>query len=301
MKHDAIIIGGSFAGLAAATYLARGRRDVAVIDAGAPRNRFAAHSHGFLGFDGVAPGDIVATAKTQLAAYPTISHVTGEVVSAERRNDGFAVTLGSGEVLRGDKLIMAFGINDVLPEIPGLAERWGKSVIHCPYCHGYEFAGQRLGVLGMSPNSLHQAMLIPEWGPTTLFLNGQPEPEAAALAGLAARGVHIERSPVTALRGEGTTLSTVQMADGRSARIDALYIGAPTRLNSAVAEQLGCAIDDGPLGQIVRTDAMKLTTVPDVWAVGDITRGFHNVTFAVADGVMAGTAAHRSLVFPVAA
>lgn len=301
MKHDAIIVGGSFAGLAAATYLARGRRDVAVIDAGAPRNRFATHSHGFLGFDGVAPGDIVATAKTQLATYPTVSQVRGEAVSAERRNEGFAVTLGSGEVLSAGKLILAFGINDVLPDIPGLAERWGKSVIHCPYCHGYEFAGQRLGVLGMSPNSLHQAMLIPEWGPTTFFLNGQAEPDAATLAGLEARGVNIERSPVTALRGEGTALSTVQMADGRSARIDALYIGAPTRLNSAVAEQLGCAIDDGPMGKIVRTDAMKLTTVPDVWAVGDITRGFHNVTFAVADGVMAGTAAHRALVFPAAA
>jgi thioredoxin reductase len=227
--------------------------------------------------------------------------VRGEVAAAERRNDGFAVTLGSGVVLTGDKLILAFGINDVLPEIPGLAERWGKSVIHCPYCHGYEFAGQRLGVLGMSPNSLHQAMLIPEWGPTTFFLNGQPEPDAATLAGLEARSVHIERSPVVELRGEGTGLSVVQLADGRLSRIDALYIGAPTRLNSAVAEQLGCAVDDGPLGKIVRTDAMKLTTVPDVWAVGDITRGFHNVTFAVADGVMAGTAAHRSLVFPAAA
>ena len=301
MKHDAIIIGGSFAGLAAATYLARGRRDVAVIDAGAPRNRFATHSHGFLGFDGVAPGDIVAQASTQLAAYPTISQVRGEVAAAERRNDGFAVTLGSGEVLTGDKLILAFGINDVLPEIPGLAERWGKSVIHCPYCHGYEFAGQRLGVLGMSPNSIHQAMLIPEWGPTTFFLNGQPEPDVATLGELEKRKVHIERSPVTELRGEGTGLSVVQLADGRLSRIDALYIGAPTRLNSAVAEQLGCAIDDGPLGKIVRTDAMKLTTVPDVWAVGDITRGFHNVTFAVADGVMAGTAAHRALVFPSAA
>jgi len=301
MKHDAIVIGGSFAGLAAATYLARGRRDVAVIDAGAPRNRFAAHSHGFLGFDGVPPGDIVEQAKTQLAAYPTISQLTGAVASAERRNDGFAVTLGSGEVLTGDKLILAFGISDVLPEIPGLAERWGTSVIHCPYCHGYEFAGQRLGVLGMSPNSIHQAMLIPEWGPTTFFLNGQPEPDTATLGELAKRNVHIERSPVTELRGEGTALSTVQMADGRLSRIDALYIGAPTRLNSALAEQLGCALDDGPLGKIVRTDAMKLTTVPDVWAVGDITRGFHNVTFAVADGVMAGTAAHRSLVFPAAA
>lgn len=301
MKHDAIIVGGSFAGLAAATYLARGRRDVAVIDAGAPRNRFAPHSHGFLGSDGVPPGDILARAREQLAAYPTTTFARGEAASVERGSDGFAVTLGSGEVMTGGKLILAFGINDVLPEIPGLAERWGQSVIHCPYCHGYEFAGQRLGVLGMSANSLHQAMLIPEWGPTTFFLNGQPEPDAATLAGLEARGVQIERAGVVALRGEGTALSTVQLADGRQARIDALYIGAPTRLNSPLAGQLGCAIDDGPLGQIVRTDAMKLTTVPDVWAVGDITRGFHNVTFAVADGVMAGTAAHRSLVFPQAA
>src|SRR5690606_30040659 len=108
MKLDAIIIGGSFAGLAAATYLARGRRDVAVIDAGAPRNRFAAHSHGFLGFDGVPPVDIVATAAAQLAAYPTVLQVKGEVASAERRNHGFAVMLGSGEVLTGDKLILAF-------------------------------------------------------------------------------------------------------------------------------------------------------------------------------------------------
>jgi thioredoxin reductase len=301
MQHDAVIVGGSFAGLAAATYLARGRRDVAVIDAGAPRNRFAAHAHGFLGFDGVAPGDILARAREQLAAYPTTSFLRGEAVAAERRHDGFAVTLDSGEVVTGEKLILAFGINDVLPDIPGLAERWGRSVIHCPYCHGYEFAGQRLGVLGMSPNSLHQALLIPEWGPTTFFLNGQPEPDATTLAGIEARGVRIERSPVVALRGEGTALSTVELADGRQARIDALYIGAPTRLNSSMAEQLGCAVDDGPLGKIVRTDAMKLTTVPDVWAVGDITRGFHNVTAAATDGVMAGTAAHRALVFPEAA
>ena len=301
MRQDAIIIGGSFAGLAAATYMARGRRHVAVIDAGKPRNRFATHSHGFLGFDGASPADILATASTQLESYPTVARVAGEVASAERRNDGFMVTLGSGKVLTGDRLILAFGISDVLPEIPGLAERWGSSVIHCPYCHGYEFAGQRLGVLGMSPNSLHQAMLIPEWGPTTFFLNGQPEPDAATLAGLGARGVQIERMPVAALQGEGTSLTSVLLADGRTVQVDALYIAAPTRLNSGVAGQLGCAIDDGPLGPIVRTDAMKLTTVPDVWAVGDITRGFHNVTFAVADGVMAGTAAHRSLIFPAAA
>jgi thioredoxin reductase len=301
MQHDVIIVGGSFAGLAAAIYLARGRRDVAVIDAGAPRNRFAAHSHGFLGFDGVPPGDILATARQQLAAYPTTSFVDSSVDSAERIDGGFSLTLGSGAVRTARKLILAFGISDILPDIAGLRERWGKSVIHCPYCHGYEFAGQRLGVLGISPNSIHQAMLIPEWGPTTFFLNGQPEPDDVTLAGLAARGVAIERSPVLQLVGEGTALSAVRLADGREAPIEALYIGAPTRLNSTLAEQLGCVTEDGPLGKIIRTDAMKQTTVPDVWAAGDITRGFHNVSFAVSDGVMAGTAAHRTLVFPAAA
>jgi thioredoxin reductase len=298
MNHDAIIIGGSFAGLAAATYLARGRSTVAVIDAGAPRNRFAAHSHGLIGHDGAAPGDILQQARDQLLAYPTTSVVAGEAVRAEQRGDGFAVTLGSGAELTGKRLILAFGISDILPDVPGLKERWGKTVIHCPYCHGFEFSGRQLGVLAMSPMSSHQAMLIPNWGPTTFFLNGQPEPDEATMAEVTRQNVTIERSPVVALHGDGTDLAAVELADGRRVPIDALYIGAPTRLNSPLAEALGCAIDDGPLGKMVRTDAMKLTTVPNVWAVGDITRAFHNVTSAAADGVMAGTAAHRSLLFP---
>lgn len=297
MRHDALIIGGSFAGLSAATYVARARRSVCVIDTGLPRNRFAAHSHGMLTQDGSAPAAMLATARAQVAAYPTVTFVNGRAASATREPDGFRITLDSGESIEGRTLVLAFGISDELPDIPGLAERWGQSVIHCPYCHGYEFSGQRLGVLSVSPMSVHQAMLIAEWGPTTFYLNGSPSPDADALEQLRARGVAIETAAVKAVRGEGSSLAAIELADGRLSPVSALYLGPRTRLNSGIAEQLGCEMEDGPSGPIIRTDAMKLTSVPDVYAAGDITRAMHNVTFASADGVMAGTALHRSLVF----
>jgi thioredoxin reductase len=170
-------------------------------------------------------------------------------------------------------------------------------VIHCPYCHGYEFSGQRLGVLNLSPMSLHQAMLIAEWGPTTLYLNGASEPDEATLAALRARGVLVEPAPVSALHGDGARLSAIELADGRMSAVDALYLGPPTRLNSEIARQLGCELDEGTWGAVIRTDEQRMTTVPGVYAAGDITRSAHNVTWASADGVTAGVALHRSLVF----
>lgn len=298
MRHDAIVVGGSFAGLSAATYIARGRRSVCIVDTGSPRNRFAAHSHGFLGQDGNAPGSILATARAQVAAYPTTSFIEAAAVSAAKEPEGFTVRLATGEVLESTKLVLAFGISDELPAIPGLAERWGKSVIHCPYCHGYEFSGQRLGVLHVSPRSIHQALLISEWGPTTFYLDGAAEPDAATLAQLEKRGVAIEPAPVRALHGEGDQLAAVELAGGRMSDLDALYLGPPTRLNSDIAQQLGCELEEGFFGPFLRTDGDKMTTVPGVYAAGDITRAAHNVTWAAADGVTAGTSLHRSLVFP---
>ncbi len=297
MRHDAIIIGGSFAGLSAAMYIARARRSVCIIDTGFPRNRFAAHSHGFFAQDGSAPGTMLATARSQVAAYPTAAFIEGEALSAAPEPDGFSVKLTTGEMLESSRLVLAFGISDELPAIPGLAERWGTSVLHCPYCHGFEFSGQRLGVLHVSPRSLHQAMLIAEWGPTTLYLNGASEPDAASLARLQKRGVAIEPAPVRALHGDDAQLSAIELIDGRTSGVDALYLGPRTRLNSEIAQQLGCALDEGTFGSIIRTDGDKLTTIAGVYAAGDITRSVHNVTWASADGVTAGMAVHRSLVF----
>ena len=297
MRHDAIIIGGSFAGLSAALYIARARRSVCVIDAGLPRNRFAEHSHGLFAHDGSAPRTMLATARSQVAVYPTVTFIDGQATTATKTSDGFSVTMAAGDVLESVRLVLAFGISDELPGIPGLADRWGNSVLHCPYCHGYEFSGQRLGVLHASPKSFHQAMLISEWGPTTLYLNGGPEPDDASLAELTKRRVAIERASVKALHGDGSRLSSIELADGRLSPADALYVGPPTRFNSEIAEQLGCELDHGQFGPIIRTDAEKMTTVRGVYAAGDITRGAHTVTFAAADGVMAGLAVHRSLIF----
>lgn len=299
MMHDAIIVGGSFAGLSAAMYLARARRNVCIVDAGAPRNRFAEHSHGFFGHDGSAPGAMLDIGRSQVAAYPTVSFVSGKVDAAQSATDGagFAVTLDNGERLTARTLVLAFGISDELPVIEGLSPRWGRTVLHCPYCHGFEFSGQRLGVLYASPLSVHQAMLIAEWGPTTLYLNGHALDEVARQQ-LAARNVAVVEVPVRRLRGEGTGLEAIELEDGSLSAVNALYIGARTHLNSPIADQIGCAMEEGMVGPFIKTDEWKQTSVPGVWAAGDIARPMHSVTWASADGVTAGVAVHRSLVFP---
>ncbi|EKF41611.1 FAD-dependent pyridine nucleotide-disulfide oxidoreductase [Nitratireductor indicus C115] len=297
MHHDAIIIGGSFAGLATATYIGRARRSACVIDTGKPRNRFAKHSHGFLTQDGSEPGAMLSAARDQVSAYPTVSFVSDAAVSVERDGDGFVVQLQSGDMVSGSKLVLAYGISDELPKIPGLAEHWGQSVIHCPYCHGFEFSGQRLGVLSVSPMSTHQAILISEWGPTTYFLNGSPMPDDETLAKLKERGVAIEPAAVAAVHGDGQALAEIEFDDGRALPLDALYLGPRNRFNSDIGDKLGCAVEETPFGRFIRTDGEKKTSVSDVYAAGDITRGAHSVTFACADGVMAATSIHRSLVF----
>lgn len=296
MKHDVIIVGGGFAGLAAATYLARARRSVAILDTGKPRNRFAEASHGFLGQDGRNPRQILADARAQLLAYSTVKLIDAKANAARAQDGGFTVTLASGEEIDARKLILAFGLRDELPELPGLQERWGKTVLHCPYCHGIEFSDQELGVLYRVPMSVHQASLIAEWGPTTLYLNGAELPEEDKAA-LAARGVRVEPAPIAGLVGEGRGLSAVELADGRRSAVAALYVAPQSCLSSPLAQQLGAEIDQSPLGEIILTNQDRMTSIPGLYAAGDIARMPHSVSWAVADGVTAGTSAHRALVF----
>jgi len=296
MLLDAIIVGGSFAGLSAALQLARARRRVLVIDAGLPRNRFADASHGILGHDGKAPAQILREAACQVAAYPTVEIIKGEALGAEAITGGFAVTLVGGRTARGRKLVLATGVSDILPDLPGLKERWGASVLHCPYCHGYEHRDRPLGVLASHPMSAHQAAMIPDWGPTTLFTQGRFEPDDEQRALLDARSVTIERSPVTALLGDAPDLAAARLADGRVVPLNALFVAPAQRMTSPLAERLGCEFDEGPLGPIIRADAWKATTVPGVFAAGDAARPMQNATLASADGVLAGVGAHQALI-----
>ncbi|WP_198087480.1 NAD(P)/FAD-dependent oxidoreductase [Variovorax sp. E3] len=301
MRHDALIVGGSFAGLSAAMQLARARRTVCVVDTGAPRNRFAAASHGFFGQDGTPPLKMVADAREKLLAYPSVKFVNAGVVEAQADGtdgeEGFTVSLDNGEQLSSRKLLLSFGVQDGLPDIRGIGERWGKSVLHCPYCHGYEFGDRKLGLLFHSGGPPDHALLIAEWGPTTLFLNDVQGPDAEVRARLRARGVTIEPGRIAGLKGEGTALAGVRMDDGRLVPVDAMFVAPHTRPASPLAEQLGCAFDDGPLGRVLRVDAMKMSTVPGVYAAGDLAMAFSNATLASADGLMAGVSMHRSLVF----
>ncbi|MCD0505006.1 NAD(P)/FAD-dependent oxidoreductase [Bordetella petrii] len=292
MDHDVIIIGGSYAGQSAALQLARARRDILVIDAGERRNRYAAHSHGFLGQDGRPPGDIAADSRAQLLRYETVQWQDARVAAAHAIEGGFRVVLEDGGAHTACRIILAAGVRDELPDVVGLAERWGRHVFHCPYCHGYELLKGKIGVLAVSELSLHQALMLPDWGPTTLFLNGAFEPDAGQRAQLRERGVQVEAGGVARLDGD----CSVVMQDGRAFDLAGLFVA--TRLHpSALAAQLGCALDAGPLGEYVATDGTKASTVPGVFACGDVARAAGNVALAVGDGAMAGAAAHRSLMF----
>ena len=292
-EFDAIVVGGSYAGMSAAMQLARARRQVLVVDAGARRNRYAASSHGFLGRDGSSPAQLAAEGKADLLAYDTVHWIDGAATHASTRGDGFALALASGRHYQARRLVLATGVVDELPPVEGLAERWGRSVFHCPYCHGYELNQGRIGVLASGPLSQHHALLLPDWGQVILFTNEAYEPDPEQLAALARRGVQVEAAPVRRVSG----VATVELADGRQLEMAGLFTLTRTSMASPLAQQLGCAFDEGPTGPVIRTDAIMAASVPGVFACGDAGRMMSNIALAVADGALAGVAAHRSLIF----
>lgn len=301
---DVIIIGGSYAGLAAALQLARARCKVLIIDAGQRRNRFAATAHGFLGHDGQPPGAIAAKGRAEVLKYDTVSWRDGTVTEARAIDGGFAVRAGDQEY-HARRLILATGVIDELPAVPGLQERFGQTVFLCPYCHGYELDKGRLGVLATQPLSMHQALLVAEWaapGEMTLFLDGAFEPDADQLAELAARRIKVEPERVVSAASEAASPDAkagidLHLRDGRMIRLDGLFVASRSNPPGPFAEQLGCALEAGPTGPYYKTDMTKETTVPGVFACGDTASMMPVIALAVADGTIAGASAHRSLVF----
>ncbi|TPK80660.1 NAD(P)/FAD-dependent oxidoreductase [Mesorhizobium sp. B2-4-18] len=298
MQYDLAVIGGSFAGLSAAMQAARARRTVLVIDAGQPRNRFAAHSHCFLGQDGRTPGAILDDARRQLLAYPTARLATARADKAiANSSSDFEITTDGGETFGAARLVLATGVRDILPEVPGLAEQWGRTVLHCPYCHGYEVSTGPLGVLATGPMSMHQAQLISDWGDVTLFGNGLIKPDADEMHALESRNVRFEPATVNELSDDGSGGLVVHLVDGRQAGVKAIFTAPRNTMASPLAEQLGCGLKDGLLGPMISVDDRQQTTVPGVYAAGDAARAMHNIAFAVSGGTFAGVCAHQSLVF----
>jgi thioredoxin reductase len=295
--YDVIVVGGSYAGMSAALQLARARRRVLVLDAGQRRNRVAHSSHGFLSRDGSDPAEIAALARNQLLAYPTVEWSDGEATQATATADGFTISLASGERYAASRLVLAVGMVDELPDIPGVAERWGRSIFHCPYCHGYALGGGRIGVLATSAHSIHQGLLLPDWSETTYFTRGLFEPSEEEHAALDRRRVTVERAPVASVTGDSHEV-TVHLDDGRALSFAGLFLASRVRIASPLAAQLGCALESGPLGEYIRTDMLKETTVRGVFACGDAAMAAGSVALAVGDGARAGASAHRSLIFP---
>lgn len=294
MQFDALIIGGSFAGISAALQLARARQNILVIDGGSRRNRFADHSHGFLGQDGRPPQHIIADAKAQLLKYPTVTWQDGIAEKARRDGAQFIVTLEDGTDFSGRYVLLATGVRDTLPDIPGLWQRWGKSVFHCPYCHGYELNQNPVGVLAVSEASMHQALMLPDWGPTTFFLNDAFAPDERQHQQLLARGITIEPCPVDEIKGDQ---ATIMLSDGREIDLAGLFVAPRTEIASPIAQQLGCAMEEGPTGAFIRTDQIMETSIPGVFACGDAAMAMGSVALSVANGARAGAAVHYSLIF----
>ena len=293
MEHEVIVIGGSYAGMSAALQLVRARRRVLVVDAGQRRNRVAAASHGLLTHDGTPPEEIAARGRADLQRYPSLAWLDGSVVAAVGQAGQFEVTLADGAQHRARRLVLACGVRDRLPGLPGLEALWGRRVFGCPYCHAHELPEGLIGVLGTSPSAIQQAALLPDWGPTALFLAEGFEPEARQLQLLAARRVAVVRAPLDRLEAEPLHLV---LRDGRRQPLAGLFV-TPATSPSPLAVQLGCALASGPAGEVVRTDDEKMTSVRGVHACGDLARASASVVAALADGAVAGMAVHRSLMF----
>lgn len=292
--HDVIVVGGSYAGMAAALQLVRAHRRVLVVDGGRRRNRAAIRSHGFLAQDGVDPAVIAAIARRQLEAYPTLTWRDDEAVAAIGEHDDFSVETRDGHRHHGRRLLFATGVADTLPPIEGLAERWGISAFACPYCHGYELGRGRIGVIATGPMSVHQAQLLLEWGAVTFLRNDALELDGAAVRDLAERGVVIESMPVVAIDGHADVI----LADGRRLPFAGLFTAPRTAPSTPLAERMGCTLSDTPTGTRIHTDDTRQTGLRGVYACGDAALMMHSISLAVADGAWAGAQLHRSLVWP---
>lgn len=294
--YDVVVIGGGAAGLNGALTLTRARRSVLVVDAGEPRNAPAAHMHGFLSRDGMPPGELLDLGRAEVRGYGG-EILTGRVADAVRVDGGFEVRLDGGRTVRARRLLVTTGVVDELPDVPGLRERWGRDVVQCPYCHGWEIRDQAVAVLATGPFATHQALLYRQWtDDVTLLRHTGPEPTEAELTQLAARGVRIVSGEVAAVVVTEDRLTGVRLADGAVVDCAALVVGARAASRAGVLASLGVTMAEHPFGTYAAADAMGLTDVPGVWVAGNVADLAAQVIHAAAGGARAAAAINNDLV-----
>ncbi|MFE3740466.1 NAD(P)/FAD-dependent oxidoreductase [Streptomyces sp. NPDC059134] len=302
-RYEVVVVGGGAAGLSGALTLARARRSVLVIDSGRPRNAPASHIHNYLGREGTDPARLLALGREEATSYGA-EILAGEVVTAERlpAGGGFRVVLADGTAVEADRLLVTTGLVDELPSVRGLAERWGRDVLHCPYCHGWEVRDQPVGVLATGPLAVHQALMWRQWSDdVTLFLHTGPHPTDEEYERLAARGVAVVEGEVVALEVTGDHLTGVTLAGGRVIPRTALVAGPRFTARADFLQGLGLdAADQEMAGEVigatVPSDASGATSVPGVWVAGNVTGMAETVIGAAAAAVRAASALNADLI-----
>jgi thioredoxin reductase len=292
-EYDVAVIGGGAAGLSAALVLSRARRRVAVVDAGSPRNAPAAHMHGFLSRDGMPPRDLLAVGRDEVLGYGG-DLIVGTVEDVVRdAGPHFRLLLADGSHLSSRRLLVATGLRDELPEVPGVRERFGRDVLHCPYCHGYEVRDEPVAVLGGTSDAVQHAQIVRQWSPDLLILPHTDVLSAPDRDQLAARSIGVVDGPVKRLVVEDDRLTGIELEDGRVIHRAAIFVRPRFVPNNDVLNTLGCAMDDR--GWVV-ADPVGRTSVAGVWVAGNAVNPRAQVITAAGEGSAAAIALNGDLV-----
>jgi thioredoxin reductase len=288
--YDVVVVGGGAAGLSAALVLGRARRRVAVIDAGAPRNAPAAHMQGFLSRDGMPPADLLAEGRDEVTGYG-VELVNDQVLGIE---PGFVVRVAGGRTVTARRILMATGVGDELPDVPGVRQRWGKDLLHCPYCHGWEVRDQPLGVLGALPGSAQHALLVRQWSDDVVFFVHTYDLTPAEQRQLGARRIRVVSGEVARLVVQDDRLTGVELTDGRVVARTAVFV-RPGNLphDDGLLAGLGCERNEAGFPLV---DGTGLTSVPGVWAAGNVADPRAQVITSAGAGSAAAIAINADLV-----
>lgn len=295
--YDVVVVGGGAAGLNGALMLARSRRSVVVVDAGAPRNSPAAGVHGLLGHDGIPPSELIERGRAEVRRYGG-QVVTGEVTTAARDGDRLVVALAGGRSTRARRLLVASGLVDELPDVPGVRQRWGRDVVHCPYCHGWEVRDRAIGVLSSGPMSVHQALLFRQLSRDVLYFTHKTPPNGEQAEQLAACGIRVVAGEVASLEVVQDRLTGVRLRDGTVIDRDVLVVAPRMVARAGFLAGLGLRATEHPsgLGEHLSADPTGRTDVPGVWAAGNVTDLAAQVGASAAAGAFAAAQINADLV-----
>ncbi len=298
--YDVVVVGGGAAGLGGALMLGRSRRSVLVVDAGEPRNAPASGVHGFLTRDGMKPAKLLEAGRAEVRGYggEVLEGRVASVEPAESLGGGFTVTLENGGRILARRLLIATGLIDELPDVPGVLELWGRDVLHCPYCHGWEVRDRPIGVLASGPMAVHQALLFRQLtDDVILFQHTASGPTAEEAEQLASLGIGVVEGKVASLEVHEDRLAGVRMQNGEIIRRSVVVVGPRFAARAAILAGLGLEATDHPsgLGEYIESDPTGLTAVPGVWVAGNVTDPLAQVLASANAGAMAGAAIHMDL------